>query len=313
MKSKISFIFGRIIQFFLSFLRKIEKIDHSFPIYFPKYSKREIELWYFKVIKPLFKIDVHYRRKINSSVPIDIIIPTIDKDIDLLEKVIIAAKKNIKHPINKIFVISNNSLKLKEIITKYSCNFIEESTILPISKESIFYCFNGLDRSGWLFQQLLKLSADQISTQDYFLVLDSDTIFVKPKIFIYKNKMILDHSDEYHMPYFDTYHNLMKVPAKSDLSFISHYMLFNKKYLQELKKFIEKQNGQSWTEAILMNVNYNELSGFSEYETYGNYMLTFHKKKIIREYFHNLSCNEIPTSIPNFYKSLSLHSYNRKY
>ena len=114
------------------------------------------------------------------------------------------------------------------------------------------------------------------------------------------------------MPYFETYYKLMKTPADSKLSFISHYMLFNKKYLQELKDFIEQQNKQTWIDAILKNVNYNEMSGFSEYETYGNYMLTFHKKEIIREYFHNLSCNDFPTNIPNYYKSISLHSYNRK-
>jgi hypothetical protein len=57
-----------------------------------------------------------------------------------------------------------------------------------------------------------------------------------------------------------------------------------------------------------MNVNYNELSGFSDNETYGNYMLTFHKKKIIREYFHNLSVmnsNEYPNFI-NLYHYIAI-------
>ncbi len=305
-------LIGKIVVFPLPFIKKNRSFDDTFPIYFPRFTKRELYLWYLKIVKPLFKLDVQYRKNIYSTIPIDILIPTIDKDLDLLEQVIVAAKENIKHPIKHIFIISKNNDTIKKIVSKHSCVFIDENTLLPISKESISYTVNGKDRSGWLFQQLLKLSGDKISTQEHFLVLDSDTIFIRPKIFIHRGKMIFDHSEEYHFPYHHVYSQIMQMETQSFLSFISHYMILSKRYLEEMKQYIETKNGQVWINTILTNTNYNEVSGFSEYETYGNYMLTFHRKKMKREFWYNLSCYDNSTLVPNYYKSFSIHSYNKK-
>ena len=310
-KGQIKSMIKKMGNFSLSYLIKLNSLDNTFPIYLPQFTKRELYLWYIKVVKPLCKWDIQYRNNFYSKVPLDIIIPTINKDLDVLERVIMAAKENIKHPIGQIFIISNENDMLKNIIAKHSCVFVDERSILPVTKESISYFINGIDRSGWLFQQLLKLSGDEISTQEQFLVLDSDTVFVRPKIFIYRGKYIFDHSEEYNIPYYNVYSKIMKMEIRSKLSFVTHYMLFSRKYLQEMKKYMEIKNNQSWIDAILSNTDYNNLSGFSEYETYGNYMLTFHKNKMKREFWHNISFNYDNTFIPNFYKSVSMHSYNK--
>lgn len=302
---------SRTIIFFLTCIKKCRSKNETFPLYTPSLKKRELYLWYLKVLKPLLNIDVQYRKKINSLVPIDIIIPTVKKDLDQLEQVIIAAKENIKHPIKNIFIVSEKESALDYILEKYSCTFIDEETILPIKKTDISYNIDGTDRSGWLYQQLLKLSGDKITQQDYFLVLDSDTVFTRPKVFLHGGKTIFDHSEECHTPYYIVYYNIMKRQKQSSLSFITHYMLFNKKYLQEMKAYIEEQNKTSWLDAIIQNVDYDSLSGFSEYETYGNYMYAFHKSKMKREYWFNLSCSEKPENIEKYIKSYSIHSYNK--
>ena len=49
-------------------------------------------------------------------------------------------------------------------------------------------------------------------------------------------------------------------------------MLFSVKFLCELKNVISEHTNSVWYKAILDNLDNNEISCFSEYETYGNYM-----------------------------------------
>lgn len=61
--------------------------------------------------------------------------------------------------------------------------FVDENEVLPITKKDINYiCKDGRDRSGWLFQQLLKL-AGNIGTCENFITIDSDHILLKPHTF----------------------------------------------------------------------------------------------------------------------------------
>lgn len=299
------------IFYLFRILRKVNKFDNSFPIEFYRISKRDIYLWHLKTVKPLIHLDKQYRKNIYSDTPIDIFIPTTEKDIGLLEQVIISVKKYVKHNIKSIYIVSSESQFLQNLALKHACVFINERSLLGFSKGDLKYNVNGNDRSGWLFQQLLKLSADNIITQDYFLVIDSDTIFTRPKIFLYKNKMIFDQSEEWHEPYHNVFNKIFGFKTKSRLSFITHYMLFNKYYLKEMKQYIEQKHGKVWIDVVLENVDYNSNSGFSEYETFGNFMLEYHKKSMIREYWFNYSSSEYPQILPNFFKSLSLHSYKR--
>lgn len=63
------------------------------------------------------------------------------------------------------------------------CTFIDENTVLPITKKDIHYRSRTWERSGWLFQQLLKLNGDKLCTADYFLVIDADTVLITPTVF----------------------------------------------------------------------------------------------------------------------------------
>ena len=240
----------------------------------------------------------------------DIVIPAATKDFGVLETVVENLKLNIKHPINKIFIVSKDNPDIKTFCTRYNLNFIEESSILGYSPDKIKYTCNGEDRSGWLYQQLIKLKGDAISDLDFFLVLDSDTIFVKPVIFIDTDKRILDFSDEYHVPYYEVYSRLLKTKHLSRVSYVTHYMLFERKKLQELRREIEICNGnQKWDDVILQNVNYSQCSGFSEYETYANFVLSKYPEEYIISYWFNKSDVSFSSNYPGFYKTVSVHSY----
>lgn len=247
---------------------------------------------------------------------IDIVIPVIEKDLEMLELVVSSCKKNILHNIENIFVIAPQQDIIVTECNRLNIEFINENDILPITKKDIVYNVDGNDRSGWIYQQLLKLNCDEISKSKYILLMDSDTVWIRPRKFIDKNeKLILDWSDEFHNTYRETYNKIMGTKPKSCVSFVAHCMIIDRHKIKELKKHIEKNNDNIWFEAILNNLPKDENSSFSEYETYGNFVLENYKNDIVLEYWFNNSLkrkyiNEIYNEEnKQKYKSLSFHDH----
>ncbi len=301
--------FPRPIVFFLKVLKKVRRFDKSFRVYIPDVNNsREVLLWKLKVINPLLGTDVNFNAVNQSSEPIDICIPAVKKDIESLGVVIKSARQYIHHPINKIHVICKLSDEISAICRENDAVMVDEVSVLGYDKSRINYSFKGEDRAGWLYQQLLKLNCDTVAETDNFLVLDADTVFVKPKIFRYKGKTIFDMSEERHEPYHEVYKKLLERPTTSELSFISHHMLFNKTLLKELKAEIEAIHHKKWDEAILENTDYSSISGFSEYELYGNFVSERYPQSVKKEYWFNSTS---PVN-PPYIKTVSMHAYLRE-
>ncbi len=242
----------------------------------------------------------------KSDVPIEIIIPCIDKDCGVLPYVIDSARKNILHPIEHINVISpKNSEKIREICEVKGCNFIDEASILPKEKAK---------NSGWIYQQFLKMAYCDFAKTDYYLVLDSDTIINQPVAFIENGKQLLEFSDEYHTPYFRMLKRL-GIFENTHVSFIAHHMLFNKEIMKDFLKYVEKTFQKAWHE-LLMDYNSSE-STLSEYEIYSNFILKNHISKVIVDYYYNKGFElqnreNIPDVIEknSEYRTLSFHDYS---
>lgn len=254
-----------------------------------------------------------------SNIPLDILITAVEKDADVLPVVITSVRKNIKHPISEIYIVGPISEKLKKICSENDCTFVNEDEVLPFSKDDLNYMVNGVDRAGWLYQQFIKLNGDTICSTEHYLSLDADTILVQPQIFVSNDKCVLLYSDEYHQPYFDIYRRLFIENAKCPVSLVSHQMIFDRRKLNEMKVQLELLHSCKWHNAILDKLDYCEFSGFSEFETYGQYMFLHHKSDIILQYFSNKSLKrekmqnfeQIEMLYGDKYKSVSFHSWNR--
>lgn len=247
-----------------------------------------------------------------SDVALDVIIPTCSKDFRTLSTTIDSVRKNVKHPIGKIMIVAPRG-EIENFCSEQNVSFVDENTVLPITKSDIHYAPKGHDRSGWIFQQLLKLNSDTLTDKKYFLIVDSDTVFSRPQTFVdTKGRMLLNCSDEYHGPYFETYKKLIPLNKRYEKSFVCHHMLFSVEYLCELKNMINAHTGQIWWRAILSNLDNFEESCFSEYETYGNFMKFFHPDAIYLRYWYNKA-----VLLKNFekirhkirYKTISMHAY----
>lgn len=273
-----------------------------------------VRLW----LKKIIKCDINFDDKVYSDTPIDVVIPAIDKDLDVSVHVIDSIRKNVKHPIGDIIIISPKSEIITNLCKTKNCVFVDENTVLPITKKDINYTVAGVDRSGWLFQQLLKWSGDKYAKNDYFLITEADTVFCRPQVFIYDNKVILPVSSQIcHIPYFVTYRKLLGKSIAPLLNFTSHHSLFQKSRLITLKKSIEKHCKTTWYKAIINSIDTKEGSSVSDYETYGQFVYSNYPREFILEHWFNLSLSrskidrifKILKENNKKYKTISFHSY----
>ena len=128
----------------------------------------------------------------------DIVIAVGPDDKNIIKEQINFTKKNIIGYRNIYLISYDPKIKIKNCIT------INEN-IFPFSKKTVKKYHGENKRNGWYLQQLLKLYAGFIISDilEKYLVIDSDTFFLKPTEFIQDNKCLYNYCSEYHKPYFD--------------------------------------------------------------------------------------------------------------
>jgi len=207
----------------------------------------------------------------------DIVIPVGPNDKSVIEQQIKYTKKNIIGYRNIYLICYDPSITIDGCIT------INEN-IFPFNIDTVAEHHGKLERNGWYLQQLLKLYAGKIipNILDKYLVIDSDTFFLKPTTFVENNKCLYNYGTEYHKPYFHHMEKLDKDLTKIDKSKsgICHHMIFETKYIDELISKIEKNHNELFYNIFLKTVTEKKGSGASEYEIYFNYMLKYNPDKI---------------------------------
>jgi len=135
---------------------------------------------------------------------------------------------------------------------------------------------NNSDRTGWYFQQFLKMEIAKIIKSDYYLIWDADTIPLKPISFFDKEGKVLIHkNEENHTPYFETLKNVLGIAKSVNYSFISEHFMVQTPLMRQMLFDLSKNAGERpWPYYIFDNIALKDmaLSGFSEYETYGNFL-----------------------------------------
>ena len=253
---------------------------------------------------------------------IDILVPTTAKDRVVLKQMIDSLKKNVCHPIGEVHILAFENPDIVAFCKDNGYHFVEKKSVLGYGEERMPFMYKGVDRSGWVFQQLVKLSGEKIVKTRRYLSVDSDTILIHPHIFIQgKNNdtVVLRHNTEWHERYFRAFEELFGYEVPTRLSFTSHMMLFDTKHLVAMKKEIEQKKGKSWDQAYIDLIGSNEASPMSDYDTYANWVLYNHPDKVRTKPLYNagLPRTEFDTlenlvkKYGHRYKTLSFHSWIR--
>jgi hypothetical protein len=283
-----------------------------------KNHRRNFFLSYLKDFVPDINRNLNRLSVLKLQRSIDVVMPILERDIEVAKH----SLKQLEHfsinPIGGIYIIAASTKPMIQFCAENKYIFVDENEVCTVRREDLQYNVEGVDRTGWLFQQLLKLNWDMVSSNNYCLIFDADTIITGPQLFVKKRKMIFNCSDEYHLPYFEAYKNLLKQDSKLPMSFVSHYMVFERITTKRLKRKIESLHHCNWEKAIIKCLIKSNASGFSEYETYGHFMYNNHRRMILLNYWFNISLkradldnvHNLVSRYKNDFKTISFQSYN---
>lgn len=232
----------------------------------------------------------------------NVIIPVVKRNIETLKISIPFIVRNIK--CKRIIIIGNRDLESDILGMHSKSSFLDEDNLFTgMTYKSISDIISNrnkyaTNRSGWYFQQFIKMSYSLICEDEYYLSWDADTIPLN-RISMISNDghPFFDMKDEYNPPYFGTIKKILGINKQCKESFISEHMLFSTQYMKELICKIEENDnigGNKFFEKIL-NILHDvdlEESGFSEFETYGSYMLQFHPEIYFRRRLRTLRDGE---------------------
>lgn len=217
--------------------------------------------------------------------------------------------------------------------------FVDEDTILDgLTYQNVKKCIHNQmtdgtadHRTGWYFQQFLKMAYAYVCESENYLVWDSDTIPTHAiDMFSQNGKKFFDVKDEYSPSYFSTMKRLCDgLIKKNSYSYISEHMLFDVKIMKRLICEIENNaeiKGDCFWEKVLNSIEITDLSksGFSEFETYGTYVESYYpdvyeirKWKSLREgtiFWGKNYCRESENRIEEYYDAISFedHEWHNK-
>ncbi len=236
----------------------------------------------------------------------DIVIPVGPNDISIIENQITYTKKNIIDYRNIYIIHCDPTIIIDGCIT------IPES-IFPFSIQTVAEYHGKMDRNGWYLQQLLKLYAGFVIPDilSKYLVIDSDTFFLKPTRFIKDGKCLYNYGNQYHMPYFTHMKKLNNTLTKQkNVSGICHHMMFETKYVKEIIDLVEETHNDSFYRIFLKHVINTSHAGASEYEIYFNYILQKHLTDITIRPLKWKDTNTL-TDVTDTYDYISYHWYSR--
>jgi hypothetical protein len=266
-------------------------------------------------------IEKHIKSPIETPIfsldKIDIAITLHPKDFPTLPIVVKSLRLFLKHPIGEIFLISQISPESQRLASDLELDLIDEDIFFAHKYNYDLRKTGYIDRTGWLRQQFIKLSVNEIGKSENILVIDGDTVLLKDQAFIRDRKNLIQFSDEYHPPYFQSYLRIFGRSTGSKISCITHKMLFNKQRLTEMKQEIEDRFNLPWHKAIYLCSDLTSPSGFSEYELYGHWIMQNYPEEVFTNFWSNTaldqsklkSVSSLSQELGGEYETVSFHKY----
>ena len=191
------------------------------------------------------------------------------KDAFTLEHSVRSIRQNLPDA-KTVYIISKEDPEVE------GCVWIPESSY-PFSKEDVGKIIHCETRVGWYYQQLLKLYCYRVlpSISEHILILDTDVIIREKIDFFEGDKILLGVSPENNVEYFLHMERLLPLKKQTEYSGIVHHMMTKRNHMETILQEIERIHQQpAWKILIsLVNPEYYDNSGMSEYEIYFNYCL----------------------------------------
>lgn len=266
--------------------------------------------FYYRFVKRVLDSVEQLPNRSSDAAPIDVVIPATEKDLPTLQLCVESAHEFVRPGIRCVYVVSTPSSAICEIASAMGCSYVEEDAFLPLPRRE-------LRCSGWVVQQVVKFAAHRHVNTGNYLVLDADTLLVRPQAFLTGGRRVLKYSDQYELLYNPSLRLLLGTRKRFPVSFIAHHMLLSSAIVRELLDQLEREFGEPWYDTIVNRVDHSQPISLSEYELYGNYAMSTHREshKLVywlgmdlgRDYLESLG--QLVERYGRRYRSLSFHHY----
>lgn len=224
----------------------------------------------------------------------------------------------------RVIVPSRDVTDCKRLMIDFKCQaeIVDESDLISQKHfEKLTTVFGSRDK--WILQQLLKVQGVLTSKSDAVLILDSDTVLLRPRPwFSSTGHQILMPTMEYNKSYYEFLQKLNISELVPKYSFISHHMLMQPKILSHLLDSLDLLKIDAFINYICDNANTDVQSPVCvEYELYGQYLYKTEPKEYFLEQWSNISISKrhlgiileskfIKLTLRTFYNSVSFHSWS---
>ena len=182
---------------------------------------------------------ISYRQDVFSHTSCDIVLVCHEKDFETVKVVLYGVLANSLNPIQNIFFVS--TLIERPDWLPENIKYIYEDDIVGVKEAKIL--LRSLPYKGWVLQQILKFSADQLSKK--FVVLDCDTVLLKPHLFFDSEATVLRLSYE-HSPHYKAFEKSLGISSVGFFSYTCHMMPYKSDVLSLLKSQIKNVTGMDW-------------------------------------------------------------------
>lgn len=212
-----------------------------------------------------------FQRRASAPVDVTVVTPAVEKDFAFLP-IALASLVNLRDVrVVECVVVTPTPESLSGLNPGFPVRVISDEEALAGVTSPPSVVVAGRDRTGWILQQLVKLSCFNFATTPYVLWHDADTAFVRPTSSRRLDKTILYVAKEYHSPYQNFIDRVYPGLRKQHVSFVGHSMLVQREALLQLLSEISERT--SWEVALVDALDRNENSAMSEFDLYARYAL----------------------------------------
>lgn len=246
---------------------------------------------------------------------IDVVIPCGPSDVGVLPGVIESAPKGTTNSIRKIQVIAPPTIisPLKNAVGA-GVDFVDENDLLGAAVISMIGT-RFPTRRNWVLQQAVKVASVLASQADGVLVLDADTLLLRPRTWLTSDgRQILTPTIEWHQPYYDFLRRLSRGQWRTPTySFVPHHMLMQPQLMARLLADLGIDGLDGLVSTLGHESDYETESMFCiEYELYAQGILNRSPTTAVLAKWSNRNVpreRRLPINQAGPYMSVSQHHY----
>ena len=246
----------------------------------------------------------------SSSIACDVWLVCHPKDFEVAKLTLESARLFVLNRIEKIYLVSTQRSRPPWL--PLDVEYVFEGSIPGI--EEVSSLLEGESYRGWILQQILKFSGAFFSRK--FVVIDCDTVLLKPHLFFSNEGTVLRLAYE-HSPHYRALEKSLDIFACPWASFVCHMMAFDGDVLHDMFGAIEAKSGTDWRTYFASFAKERGMV-MSEWDLYARFLIQNGHPYILRPWINQsleiggqLSLETLIQKFSKHRNSVSLHRSDR--